>query len=67
MQIELIKKDDKVVGWKLVADNEDDRLKMGSVRKYHQSCHAEVSRSGLEFVGYPLGKKTPIVYHSGMS
>lgn len=32
MQIELVKKDDKVVGWKLIAENEEDRLKMGSVR-----------------------------------
>jgi hypothetical protein len=32
MQVKLIRKDGKVVGWTLIAENEQDRLVMGSIR-----------------------------------
>ena len=32
MQLELIKKDSITIGWKLIAENEEERLKMGSIR-----------------------------------
>lgn len=32
MKVELIKIDGKTAGWKLVAENEEDRLRLGSIR-----------------------------------